>query len=186
MKDLVAQYKAQVLPTLEFSTPAVYHCTATALDDLDRVQQRFLREVGLSPEEALAKHNLAPLQTRRDIAMLGLIHRTVLGLSPPQFCDWFYLAEVTDPTYRTRRQSRLHNKQLHDWLNDRDTELLRRSALGLVRVYNELPQETVDQTSVKDFQTSLQNKVKAAVGKGQENWQNIFNLRKRQYRQVVK
>ena len=76
-KDLVAQYKTQVLPTLEFSTPVVCHCTVTALEDLDRVQRRFLREVGLSPEEALLEYNLAPLQTRRDIAMLGLIHRTV-------------------------------------------------------------------------------------------------------------
>ena len=115
--------------------------------------------------------------------MLGLIHRTVLGLSPPQFGTWFHLADAVVPAYRTRRQERLHNKQLHDWLSNRDTELLRRSALGLVRVYNELPRLTVEQKTVKDFQTSLQNGVKDAVVKGEENWQNTLNLRKRRYRQ---
>ena len=31
------------------------------------------------------KYSLAPLLARRDIAMLGLIHRTVLGFGPKQF-----------------------------------------------------------------------------------------------------
>ena len=115
--------------------------------------------------------------------MLGLIHRTVLGLSPPQFGNWFFLTDAADPVHRIRRQERLHNKQLHDWLSNRDTELLRRSALGLVRVYNELPRFTVEQKTVKDFQTSLQNGGKDAVAKGVENWQNGLNLRKRRYRQ---
>ena len=124
MKDLVTQYKSQVLPTLEFCTPAVYHCTASALEELDNVQKRFLGEVGLSAEQALLQYNLAPLQSRRDMAMLGLIHRTVLGLGPPQFADWFVLAAKRAPAYNTRRQQRLHAKQLHDWLETRDTELL--------------------------------------------------------------
>ena len=34
-------------------------------------QRRFLRECGLSDEEALLHFNLAPLETRRDTAMLG-------------------------------------------------------------------------------------------------------------------
>ena len=87
---MMKQYKSHVLPTLEFCIPAVYHCTATVLDQVDRVQRRFLREVGLTEEQALHHHNLAPLQTRRDMAMLGLIHRTVLNEGPPQFQQWFF------------------------------------------------------------------------------------------------
>ena len=160
VQDLTAQYKAQVLSTVEFCTPAVYHCTTSALEDLDKVQKRFLKEVGLTAEAALCKYNLAPLQTRRDIAMLGVIHRTVLGHGPPQFRNWFFAAARRPPKYNTRRQDRLHTKQFYDWLADRDTELLRRSALGLVRVYNELPQKAVDTKSVKDFQHWLQEYVK--------------------------
>ena len=57
------------------------------LQRLDRIQDRFLEELGLSAAEALLKHNLAPLSTRRDIAMLGLIHRTVLGCGPNTFSN---------------------------------------------------------------------------------------------------
>ena len=40
------------------------------------------------------------------------------------------------------------------------SELLRRSVFGLVRVYNELPQGTVEKNTVKTFQQSLQNALK--------------------------
>eukprot|EP00969_Alexandrium_andersonii_P029728 1298020-Alexandrium_andersonii.AAC.1 len=33
---------------------------------------------------ALFRFRLAPLATRRDIALLGLVHRTVLGQGPPR------------------------------------------------------------------------------------------------------
>ena len=49
--------------------------------------KRFLREVGLTAEEVFLKWRLAPLQTRRDVAGLGLIHRTVLGQGPIHFCN---------------------------------------------------------------------------------------------------
>ena len=65
-----------MLPVLEFPTAAVYHATKTTLDNLDKVRRRFLREVGLTEEEALLYYNLAPLNTRRDIAA---------GASMPEF-----------------------------------------------------------------------------------------------------
>ena len=57
-RELVGLYKCHVLPVLEFSTPAVYHAATTTLDLLDRVQRRFLREVGLTEEDALLSFNL--------------------------------------------------------------------------------------------------------------------------------
>ena len=173
-----------MLSTVEFCTPAVYHCTTSALEELDKVQRRFLHELGVSTEDALLKYNLAPLQTRRDIAMLGLMHRTVLGQSIQHFSEWFFPDALPQPAYTTRRQSRLHNRQLYDWLRTRDTELLRRSVLGLVRVYNELPQEAVSLNTVKAFQHWLQNTVKAAARRGAENWENLLNLRKRSWKQT--
>ena len=35
--------------------------------------------------------NIAPSNARRDIAILGSIHRAVLRIGPPQFCDLFRL-----------------------------------------------------------------------------------------------
>ena len=68
----MALYKAQVLPSLEYSTAAVYHACATTLDGIDQVQRRLLRYLGLSAEQALTEFSLAPLSARRDIAMLGV------------------------------------------------------------------------------------------------------------------
>ena len=57
----------------------------TTLAGIDAVQTRFLRECGLSDEDALLHFNLAPLEARRDIAMLGFKHRSVLGYGPRHF-----------------------------------------------------------------------------------------------------
>ena len=51
---------------------------------LDKVQESFLRQL------VLLEFNLAPLSMRRDIAMLGIIHRAALGDGPTQFREYFY------------------------------------------------------------------------------------------------
>ena len=76
--DLVIQYKQQVLSFIEYRTPAIYHATRTVLGRLDK--QRFpFRELGIIREASLLDFNLAPLSTRRDIALLGLLHRAAIG-----------------------------------------------------------------------------------------------------------
>ena len=177
--ELVKLFKCHVLPVLEFPTPAVYHAATTLLDSLDRVQRRFLREVGLSEEEALLNHNLAPLNSRRDMAALGLIHRTVLGLGPPHFRTWFFPATTAPHNYATRRQTQRHNKQLHDYLQGNHTELLRRSLLGQVRVYNSLSQSTVDANSVSLFQHRLQCELKDAAANHKPQWSRSLAARLR-------
>ena len=80
--DLVVLYKAHLLSYLEYRTPAIYHATRVVLGRLDAVQSRFLHDVGVNEVDALVHFRLAPLSARRDMAMLGLIHRTVLGKGP--------------------------------------------------------------------------------------------------------
>ena len=170
------QYKTHVLPFLEHSTAAVYHATTTLLETLERVQRTFLRRLSLTEEEALEKYNLAPLGTRRDVAMLGVVHRTVLGEGPPKFRKWFFPAG-TGHGLTTRLQGGLHGKQLHDYLDGTHTALLRRSALGLPRVYNRLPRRVVELKTVKDFQHALQDLVKKAAKEGQDNWKTWLSPR---------
>ena len=67
----------------------MYHATREVLQKLDSVQKRFLSDVGVDEITALMEFNLAPLRTRRDIAMLGMLHRAKLGLGPPQFRELF-------------------------------------------------------------------------------------------------
>ena len=89
LEDIMVQYKQQILSFVEYRTPAVYHATSSVLAQLDRLHDSFLREIGLSREEALIHFNLAPLSMRRDIALLGLLHRSAIGSGPPQFRGLF-------------------------------------------------------------------------------------------------
>ena len=83
--SMVNLYKAQILSFIEYRTAAIYHTCDSALDLLDAVQDKILRVAGMSKLDALNMARLAPLGVRRDIAMLGVIHRTVLGHGPNSF-----------------------------------------------------------------------------------------------------
>ena len=110
--ELVRLYKAQILSFIESSTPALLHAAPTTLSGIDRVQARFLREVGLSELQALVDYRLAPLASRRGMAMLGLLHRVNLGKAPTQLCALLpQLGTVTEPLWRqrVRRWRPLHN-----------------------------------------------------------------------------
>ena len=70
---------------MECCTPAIYHAPPFFLVSIDRVQSAFLHELDVTPEEALLDFNLASLSSRRDISMLVLPHRGVLGDATVQF-----------------------------------------------------------------------------------------------------
>jgi len=74
-QDMVMQYKAHILPLLEHHSAAIFHATDTILKPFDKVQSSFLQEIGLTEKEALLSYNLAPTNLRRDIAILGLLHK---------------------------------------------------------------------------------------------------------------
>ena len=112
------------------------------------------------------------------MAALGLIHRTVLDLSPPHFKKWFSLNTST-AVYNTRHQEKKHNKQLLDYVSGEHTELLRRSLLGQTRVYNCLPQAVVNATTVKGYQKKLQDNLKDEARRGCDNWQTLLAARSR-------
>ena len=115
---------------------------------------------------------------RRDIAMLGVLHRTVLGEGPPQFCKWFFPAAPANHCYPTGTQRGKHDRTPHDWLDGSHTALLQRTALGLPRVYNNLTAKVVRSNSVRDFQKALQNLVRQAVKNKVEDWQSLLSPRR--------
>ena len=134
--------------------------------------------MGLNERQALCNFNLAPLNCRRDIAALGLVHRAVLKQGPPHFHQWFFLSEDV-PRQHTRRQAGRHSKQLHTYWREGSTDYLRRSLLGQVEVYNRLEQYTVDAPCVKSFQKRLQNKLKtlAAQVNTSDDWKRLYTVR---------
>ena len=172
--DLVLQFKTHVLCLLETVTPAVYHASSTALAPLDKVLETFCREVDLSKEEAFLRYNLAPLPLRKDVAMLGLLHKCTLKKAHPRLQALFPPAPPQQAAYRTRHAGKRHTKQLLERCTGRFLELTRRSAFGLVRVYNFLPEDTVKTTTLTGFQTALTELARAACEKGNDNWEKLF------------
>ena len=131
---------------------------------LDAVQSRFLRDVGVDDVTALVKFHLAPLSTRRDIAMLGLIHRTIRAKGPSQFKDFFWC----DPQ---------HHAKLVDPRVTSRSPLIKRSAMGLVAIYNLLPHNVVCARSVSAFQKGLQELIVSFAVTGHPHWPEALSPR---------
>ena len=152
---------------LEYRTPALDHATRAELRRVDEIQSCFLRKAGVDEVTALMEFNLAPLQFRRDVAMLGMIHRAAIGEGPPQLREMF----------RRRASSTL----LHDPFEGSRPPLVRRSAWGLIPVYNKLGSGARSITSVKDLQWYLQEWIKTLINKGlidqYKDWKAAYSPR---------
>ena len=94
--ELMRLYKAHILSYIESGVAGYFHACDSTLACVDRVQARFLRAVGLTEEEALLNFRLAPLSMRRCIAILGFLHRVVLGLTSTQIGELFPLAAANE------------------------------------------------------------------------------------------
>ena len=173
--DLMMLYKSHVLSFIEYRTPGVHFASASVLKDIDDVQKRFLVQIGISEETAFMDFNLAPLNVRRDIAMLGCIHRAANCKGPPPLWRFFRRAAPTIVT--STRSTICHTRQIAEWTRGRDLEIMRRSAFGMIRVYNLLPQVVVDHVDVKSFQSALTQLVRNRLNSGDPTWRFLLSSR---------
>lgn len=131
---LVNIYKSRMLGFIEYRMAAIHHACDSLLHPLDAIQRRLLEHVGASETEALFKFNLAPFASRRDIAMLGLIHRSVLDKGPQHFQQFFKRQEVAPPPGRHKLHVVEHrNGDYTDFIfpGSCPAEYINRSGLGL-------------------------------------------------------
>jgi hypothetical protein len=173
-RSMVRQYKSQILSSIDCATSAIYHSPAFFLQVLDRVQNEFIAELSLTPLDALLDYNLAPLCIRRDISMLGLLHRVSLGVAPPQFRRFIYPARQDEWNRGWAYNVARHTKQIHDPIDGTTTRMMERSVLGLVYTYNSLTQRVVDLKDVSRFQHALQDAVKACARAGSSDWELLL------------
>ena len=150
----------------------IFHAVTYQLARIDRAQDRFLRELGLSSEQALLDHNFPSPQIRRNIGILGLLHKRVLGLCHPSY-------DTLLPWYSSRfsvPRGLGHNKQLygHNVEISHCQGLYNRSIFAMTDVYNDLPQHVVDAPSVKIFQRYLIHIVRTRCQQGDDNWPSAF------------
>ena len=81
----INQFKTHVWSLLEMDAGAIFHAASSLLEKLDDAQNRFLRTIDITPEHAFLECNFAPPKLRRNIAMLGMLHKRVLGKCHPSF-----------------------------------------------------------------------------------------------------
>ena len=141
---------------------------------VDRVQDTVLEETGLSAEVALLEFCLAPLPTRRDIAMMGLLYRTCKGSAPPQFNSLIRRSTGARFPRNLRHPEAQHNQQLHDPFDGSVGPMMAISAMSLMYTFNVLLAFVVEAVGVSAFQRHLQNGVKRAHQFGYVEWASLL------------
>ena len=160
-----------MLSFIEYRNSVIGHASSSVLAPLDNVLSRFLSSLHIDAIQALMYFNLAPLHCRRDIGMLGVIHRSVLGLGPSCF-SCFFRPSPSPPAVRRRR---VHSRQLVEPPFTAPDYVLH-SAIGMVRVYNLLPEFVVRARSVPTFQSRLQRLLRERAVQC-DDWERTFSCR---------
>ena len=135
---------------------------------LDKLQQSFVAELKLTAEMAFLDYNFAPSELRRDIGLLGFLHKRILNECHPGVIALLPMAT---------HDSHYHSKQIDSQLEKCIARhvLWNRSLFGMIHVYNRLPQEVVDLPSVSVFQTELTRMARTRCWRGDANWKRAFH-----------
>ena len=145
------------------------------------MQLSFLRAVGLSESEAFVNFNMAPLQMRRDLSILGALHKCGTGTAHPELQAVFPPEKTLENTgswhYFKVPNPLKHPHQLHNFKDIKKPRPLwmKRSAFGLIDVYNELDPSIVAIADVSLFQRELQNRAKELCKNHFEEWRWVYS-----------
>ena len=106
--DIIILFKAHILSYIEYRTAGIFHASDSVLAPLNNVLKNLLRDINMSELDALVHFHLAPLNTRRDIAVLGAVHRAVLGRGPEELKDFFTVSSSGPTRIGLRSVARRH------------------------------------------------------------------------------
>ena len=170
--DLVLQFKSHIWGLIEAHIGGYFHAATSLLDKIDAAQNRFLRELGLSPAQAFLEFNFAPPSLRRNVGALGLLHKRVLGKCHPSFerlLPWW-------TAYFNEPRGHGHTKQLYaHWVEvTSHRAMYDRSIFAMVDIYNNLPQHVVDAPAVHICQTYLMQIVRTRCQQEDSDWASSF------------
>ena len=161
-KDMLRLFKTHIWNYLEYHNGVIQHAAASQLERLEDLQRGFLEEIHLTEQVAFLDYNFAPLCLRRDIGLLGFLHKRVLGKCHIAIIRFFGFRPHGAPW---------HDKQLDSKMDEcnRRPALYKRSMFHMVDVYNRLPQDVVDIDSVSAFQSCLTRIAKSRCEDGIRN-----------------
>jgi hypothetical protein len=177
VSDLINQFKTHIWGIMEIHNGAIFHAASSALDRIDHLQKHFLDELGITEMDAFLRYNFAPPVLRRNIGILGLLHKRVLGKAHPIFQR---LLPFHRDVFGSLRPAE-HDRQLYGHILEvhRQYSLHDRSIFSMVYVYNRLPQEVVYEDSVAVFQSRLTAHARDRCQNGVDKWHFTFDPRTR-------
>ena len=164
---MILQYKTHIWGITEHHNGSIRHASETALMKLDRLQMSFVAALHLMEKTAFLDRNFAPPCLRRDIGLLGFLHKRVLGQCHPAIMQIFPMAPGMgwhDKTLDCFMEGCIFRHALHS-----------RSIFGLISVYNRLPQDLVDLTSVTAFQKELTKIARDRCANNMDDWHHSFH-----------
>ena len=175
LPQLVTQFKTHIWGLMEAHSGGIFHACTTLLAKIDHAQNRFLHELNLCPDRAFLEFNFIPPSFRRNVGILGLMHKRVLGKCHPTFQQLLPFYTERFPEGRDRG----HSKQLYGhWVEiNSHRALYTRSIFGMCDIYNNLPQYVVDSTSVSAFQACLTQMARTRCEQGVAAWATSFSRR---------
>jgi len=167
LDTLMCQFKTHVWSHLEHHSGAVIMAKAADRERIDKMQRGFLYNLGCDDTDAFLTFNLAPPSIRRTIAMLGFVHKRVLGKCHPALIKALPFADYALP---------YHDKTLSAVLDEckHFPHMHNNSLWYFVILYNRLPQVLVDAVSVKVFQSKLTQLVRLRAQQGDIRWRESF------------
>ena len=164
VKSMLNQYKTHVWSATEYHNGALILALPTQLQRIDKMQRWFLHELDMTDTEAFVVYNFAPPSIRRRIGILGFLHKRVLEVCHPAMVKDLKLESVQAGRYHTRTlESHWSEVNSH-------SRLFNNSLYMYILMYNRLPQEIVDCTSVSSFQKKLTKCAKDRAEQGNTNW----------------
>jgi len=173
--DLINQFKTQIWGLMEAHSGGLFHAATSLLQKIDHAQNRFLREICISAVRGFLEFNFAPPSLRRNIGILGLLHKRVLGKCHPSFQRLlpFYSERFDEPTGHG------HTKKLYGhWVEiSSHRALFNRSIFAMVDIYNALPQHLIDNATVSGFQSGLTQLARRRAEQGDAAWASTFSRR---------
>ena len=140
---------------------------------LDHILDNFLKLIGITQYDALLHFNLAPLQTRRDMTALTVIHRALLHQGP-EVLQKFFSLDSTPPRHSARLGQSTRTHYVKDLYEPLHRDYLNRSVLGYIWVYNLLPDRVVHATTTRNFQTVLQSILKTVADMNNDTWIHMY------------
>jgi hypothetical protein len=149
-----------------------FHAAPSLLAKIDAAQSRFLHELDLTSVYAFMEFNFAPPSLRRNVGVLGLLHKRVIGKCHPTFERLFPWLADRFPGFRTHA----HTKQLYGHSSEITSHqaIFNRSIFAMCDIYNDLPQNVVDADCVSSFQHMLMQTVRLRCQSNDADWASSF------------